>query len=119
MSEAALAAERQVVVAAVSVEAVASDTTVHAPADCSPAQLVESRYTAALETLLDDALEHRHVEILVDALTFNLARLGYGFGMTAVGDIVRRLGGHINDIAQREAAQREATEAKKAGRMTQ
>jgi hypothetical protein len=100
-------------------ESVAPDAPPAALADCSPVQHVESRYMAALQTLVDDALEHRHVEILVDVLTWNLARIGYGYGVQSVGDIVRRLGGHIGDIAQREAAVREAAEAKKAGRMTQ
>jgi hypothetical protein len=49
-------------------------------------------------------------------LTWHLARIGYAYGAPAVGDIVRRLGVHIGDIAAREAAHREAQEAKKAGR---
>ena len=100
-------------------EPVASNSPAPALADCSPAEQVELRYLAALKTLVDDALEHRQVEILVDVLTWNLARIGYGYGVQSVGDIVRRLGGHIGDIAQREAAVCEAAEEKKAGRMTQ
>jgi hypothetical protein len=87
-----------------------------APADCTPAQQAERRYLAALQPLVDDALEHRHIEVLVEVLTWHLARIGYGYGASAVGDIVRRLGVHIGDIAAREAAHREAQEAKKAGR---
>jgi hypothetical protein len=86
-----------------------------APADCTPAQRSERRYLAALQPLVDDALEHRHVEVFVEVLTWHLARIGYAYGAPAVGDIVRRLGVHIGDIAAREAAHREAEEAKKAG----
>lgn len=87
--------------------------------DISPEQLAERRYVDAIQELLDDALEHRHVEPLAEALTWHLARIAFGFGMPAVGDILRRLGRHVGEFAQRDAAQREAEEAKKAGRMTQ
>ena len=86
-----------------------------APADCTPAQQAELRYMAAVQPLMDDALEHRHVEVLVDVLTWHLARIGYGFGAQAVGDIIRRIGAHIGDISARETAAQEAKEAKKAG----
>ena len=87
-----------------------------APADCTPAQQAEVRYEAAVDPLVDHALEHRQVEVLVDVLTWHLARIGYGFGTSAVADIVRRFGAHLGDISAREAAAREAKEAKKSGR---
>lgn len=88
-------------------------------ADCSPTQLVEQRYLAAVETLLDDALEGQNIEILVDVLAWNLARIGSAYGPSAMGDILRRIGGHTCDIAQRCTAEREAAAAKKSGRMPQ
>jgi len=87
--------------------------------DCSPEQQVEQRYLATLQALLDDALEHEHMDILVDTLTWNLARIGFACGAPALGDINRRLGAHVCDLGARAAAEREAAEAKKAGRMTQ
>jgi len=86
-----------------------------APADCTPAQQAELRYQAVVDPLVDHALEHRQVEVLVDVLTWHLARIGYGFGTSAVADIVRRFGAHLGEISAREAAAREAKEAKKAG----
>jgi hypothetical protein len=120
MSEVVVAPEvESAVPAAPLMESDAANSPAAVLADCTRAEQVESRYMAALQTLVDDALEQRHVEILVEVLTWNLARIGYGYGVQSVGDIVRRLGGHLGDIAQREAAVREAAEAKKAGRMTQ
>ena len=87
----------------------------NAAADTSP----EQRYLDALETLLDDALEHHHVEDLVEALTWHLARIGFGYGTKAVADIVRRIGGHVADIAEQHSAGQELEQAKKSGRMTQ
>jgi hypothetical protein len=116
MSELAVTPETQTA-ASVTVPAAPNDANVSAPAaaDCSPAQQAELRYMAALDPLVDDALEQRHVEVLVDVLTWHLARIGYGFGAQAVGDIVRRVGVHIGAIHAREEAAREAKEAKKAG----
>jgi hypothetical protein len=115
MPEISLAPEAESIVPAAASELSAEPNAPAALADCTPEQQVETRYMAALKALVDDALEQRHVEILVDALTWNLARIGYGFGVPAVADIVRRFGAHVGDIAQRETAAREAAEAKKSG----
>ena len=48
---------------------------VQAVPDCPPDELAERRYVAAIDQLLDDALEHRHVEQLTEALTWQLARI--------------------------------------------
>jgi hypothetical protein len=84
-------------------------------ADCSPAQFVEQRYLAAVETLLDDAIENQTTEILVDVLAWNLARIGSAHGPAGLADIFRRVGGHACEIVQRIAAEREAEAARKAG----
>jgi hypothetical protein len=98
------------------VAALEADGIVETHADCSPEQQAELRYLAALETLVADALDHQHTEVLVDVLTWYLARIGFGFGVQALGDIVRRLGAHVGEIAERQAAAREAKAAKKSGR---
>lgn len=116
MSELAVTPEIQTA-ASVAVPAARNDANASPPAaaDCTPAQQAELRYMAAVQPLIDDALDHRHVEVLVDVLTWHLARIGYGFGAPAVGDIIRRIGVHIGDISARETAAQEAKEAKNAG----
>jgi len=84
-------------------------------ADCSPQQRAELRYMAAIDALVEDAREQRHVGVLVDVLTWHLARVGFANGMFAAGDILRRLGAHFAYIAEQDAAQREADAAKEAG----
>ncbi len=86
-------------------------------ADCSPAQQIELRYLNAANALLDDAVEHESPHILVDVLTWTLARMVVGYGAPAVaGDILRRLGEHIGTLAERQRAQQEAEQAKEEGR---
>ena len=116
MSELAAVAEPDIA-AAVAVAAAPNEPHAFpdAPADCTPAQQAELRYQTVVDPLVDHALEHRQVEVLVDVLTWHLARIGYGFGTHAVADIVRRFGAHLGEISAREAAAREAKEAKKAG----
>lgn len=113
MSELAVAPESNVV------PAVAPESDVVPPAaplaDCSREQQTEERYLAALEVLIDDALEHDHTAILVDALTWDLARIGFAHGTPALGDIIRRLGGYVCDLEERHAAKEEAEAARKAG----
>ena len=60
-------------------------------ADCSPAQQAELRYLAAVEALLEDAREHRYTVVLVDVLTWYLARIGSACGMASVGDITLKM----------------------------
>lgn len=86
-------------------------------ADCSPTQQIELRYLNAANALLDDAVEHEAPRILVDVLTWTLARMVVGYGAPAVaGDILRRLGDHIGTLAERRRAQQEAEQAKEEGR---
>jgi hypothetical protein len=86
--------------------------------DCSNAHHLEQRYLAKLGELVDDALERKSIETLVEALTWTLARIGATYGAGATGDILRRLGGHLCEITAREQAEREAAEAKKRGLAT-
>jgi hypothetical protein len=96
----------------------AANATAPAPlADCSPAQQTELRYLNAVNALLDDAVETDSPRILVDVLTWTLARMVVGYGAPAVaGDILRRLGEHIGTLADRRRAQEEAEKEKEAGR---
>src|SRR5262245_20971211 len=102
-------------------EAVLVQETVASPAivklaDCSPAQQVELRYVAAVNALMDQALEGDNMPILADVLAWALGRVIVGYGTPAVaGDIVRRLGEYVCDLAARERAQAEAEQARKEG----
>ena len=44
-------------------------------ADCSPAQQIEQRYLAAVNALVDDAVEHENLPILADVLAWTLGRV--------------------------------------------
>ena len=80
------------------------------------AQEIERRYAAAVNVILDDADQRKAWHIFVDVLASTLASVACRWGPGSAGDIVRRLGNHMVQIARREQAQREAEEAKNAGR---
>jgi len=84
-------------------------------ADLSPPQQAEQRYLQAIETLVDDARANGYAEVLVEVLTWTLARIANAFGPPATADVLRRFGGHLGDLAQRARAQEEAKDAKKKG----
>ena len=85
-------------------------------ADCSPAQQTEQRYVAAVNALVNEAMEHDSLPILADVLAWTLGRVIVGYGTSAVaGDILRRLGGYVCDLAERQRAQAEAERARKEG----
>ena len=85
-------------------------------ADCSPAQRTEQRYLAAVNGLVDDAVKHENLPILADVLAWTLGRVIVAYGTPAVaGDLLRRLGGYVCDLAARQRAQAEAEQARKEG----
>ena len=85
-------------------------------ADCSPAQRIEQRYLAAVAGLIEDAVENQSLPILVDVLAWTMGKVIVGYGTPEVpGDFMRRLGGYICDLAERQRAQAEAKQAQKAG----
>ena len=81
----------------------------------SPAQ-IEQRYVDAANAMHKDATAREAWHLLVDVLTWKLAVIAIGCGPEAAGDIVRRLGTHMKDLAERDRAQREAEQEKKEGR---
>lgn len=84
--------------------------------DCTPERQIELRYLNALEPLLVDALQHRSGHILVDVLTWTLARIAVGHGSVWIaGDIVRRLGDHMHTLAERERSREERQQATEGG----
>src|SRR4030095_2611033 len=86
-------------------------------ADCSLTQRIELRYLTAANALLDDAVESRSPRILADVLTWTLAWIVVRYGTPIVAvDILRRLGEHIETLAERRYAEEEADRAKEEGR---
>jgi hypothetical protein len=85
-------------------------------ADCSPEQQVEQRYVTAVNALIDEAVEHDSLPVLADVLAWTLGRVIVGYGTPAVaGDVLRRLGGYVCDLAERQRAEAEAKQARKEG----
>ena len=85
-------------------------------ADCSTAHQIEQRYLAGVNALVDDALEHENMPILADVLAWTLGRVIVAYGTPAVaGDVLRRLGGYVCDLVERQRAQAEAEQAQKEG----
>jgi len=73
------------------------------------------RYVELMNALLANAEEHRAVNVFTDVVAWKLAVVAYKFGPLAAADVMRKLGSHLAGIAEAEAAQREANEAKEAG----
>ena len=85
-------------------------------ADCSPAEQIELRYLNAANALLDDAAEINATKILVDVLTWTLARVIDGCGTPAVaGHVLHCLGKHTCTLAAHRCAQEESAKAIEAG----
>jgi hypothetical protein len=65
---------------------------------------------------MDDAGTHDSGEILVNVLTWTLARIAVGFGSISIAaDIVKRFGDHMGRLEYRRRAQRESEQAKEEG----
>ena len=86
------------------------------PADCTPDQLADQRYTGALAAMVEDAVSNRRLELLVDRLTSTLGSIGLNCGPRVTGDILGRLGHHLIQADARRRAANEAEQAKKEGR---
>ena len=85
-------------------------------ADCTRMRQIEMRYLKATDALVDDALENRSLDILVDVLTWELARLAIACDTpAAAADILKSLGKHMGEIVARRDAQAEAKAAKEKG----
>ncbi len=75
-----------------------------------------TRYLNRMRVLHRRAVKDGEMEDFVAALTRTLAWIAFAHDSPAVtGDILRRLGLHLEEFAQRERAQRELEDLKKAG----
>jgi hypothetical protein len=85
-------------------------------ADGTREQQIEERYLKAIGVLVEDAGDRDSTAILVEVLTWTLARIAVGYGTTGVsGDILLRLGRHMCDLTERRDAQAEAAKSRQAG----
>jgi hypothetical protein len=81
---------------------------------------LEIRYFATANVLLDDAVRNASLRILVDVLTWTLAKIIVErAGRWGAGDVMRQIGNHVCRLIERERAQEEADEAKAQGKMSQ
>ena len=77
---------------------------------------IEQRYVDAVNALQEDAHKRQATHLLVDVFAWKLAVIANGCGLEATADVVRRLGVHMTNLAERDRAQREAEQEKEAGR---
>ena len=84
--------------------------------DCTPAQHAQDRYLAALEALVADAVEGKHMPVFANVLAWTFARVAVGCGVAATGDMLRQVGSYICQIETERQAENEALLAKQEGR---
>ena len=77
-----------------------------------------ARYSDEITALVEDASKRGQLRLLIDVITWHLARLSCHYGVIATGHILERLGSHTSYIAEHQRAIAEANEAKEAGRQT-
>ena len=72
-------------------------------------QQIEDDYVARLNALMNEAEEARSTGILVDVLTWTLARIAVRTGdQSAIGDILHQLGGQLAKVNEWSKAQAQA-----------
>lgn len=73
------------------------------------------RYSLAISDLIEHAVVRGKHRIVVDALTWHLARFIAHHGAVAAGHILEKIGAYTTHINQRAQAQVEAEQAKQEG----
>ena len=74
-------------------------------------------YIKTVDGLVEDAIERKTLRVLVDVMTYNLGRVVVDYGPDAAGHVLERLGVHIAFFNERNRAEKEAKEAREAGRL--
>ena len=87
-----------------------------APDDCTPEQLAQDRYLAAVDALVADAVEGKRMPQLANVLAWTTARIAVGCGVAATGNLLRRIGGYICQLETERQTKNEALSAKYGGR---
>ena len=65
---------------------------------------------------MSDAVDHRRLDTLANALAWTIARIGIGCGPAATGDVFRRIGGHMCTLETLRQTEAEAQRARQEGR---
>lgn len=81
------------------------------PRDILPPGELQRRYVAVMNHLVADAAKRSELAVLTDVVTHTLAEVAFHFGTRGTGDIVRRLGAHLESIGAEEEARRDAESA--------
>ena len=85
---------------------------------CGPAkQSAEDGYLDRLDDLMSDAVDHRRLDTLANALAWTIARIAIGCGPAATGDVFRRIGGHMCTLETLRQTEAEAQRALQEGRL--
>ena len=84
-------------------------------AELSPDDQLTARYSDEVTALIEDALKRGKQRILVNVITWHLARLITHYGVIAAGHVFERLGSHVSYLAESQRAQAEANAEKQAG----
>ena len=74
-------------------------------------------YFDVIGTLVDGAEDGKRRGSLVNVMTWYLARIVVDCGTPAAGDVLERLGTHMNYFLERDRAAKEGAEAREAGRL--
>lgn len=88
-----------------------------ANSDRSAEQIAEDRYLYCLDELMSDAVDHRRLDTLANALAWTIARIAHGCGPAATGDVLRRVGGHMCTLETLRQTEAEAQRARQEGHM--
>ena len=78
-------------------------------------QLVEAHYLDALAELFVHANNTGQTHVLADVLAWTIARLAFPSGASAIGDVLRRIGGYLQSLEAQRRAVEEAAKAREEG----
>lgn len=79
--------------------------------------VAEDGYLDRLDGLLSDAVNHRRLDTLANALAWTIARIADGCGPAATGDLLRRIGSHMCMLETLRQTEAEAQRARQEGRL--
>ena len=75
------------------------------------------QYCDAVGALFDDAVKRKNLATLVDVMAYQFAQVIVDYGAVATGHIFERIGAHTSYLVERNAAAKEAAEAREAGKL--
>jgi hypothetical protein len=76
---------------------------------------LRQRYDKVLGDLVTEAVSTQSADALAAALAWTIARMIDGFGVSAAGDLLSKIGSYIGDLSQLRRAKDEAQRAREEG----